>query len=154
MLSAMKRLMRKLTVAGLVAGSALTSLAASAQDQTAVPPPPPSAPLPAPGSAPNAPLPPPGTTAEPPQTEPSARGVGPQTEPSAEPPNASEYDSAADTDPAALNDFRDTLSPYGVWTEDATYGTVWTPNSTVVGSEFSPYVTDGHWALTDDSQWI
>src|SRR5262249_14892057 len=73
---------------------------------------------------------------------------------SAEPPYPSEYDVAADTDPAALNDFRETLDPYGTWEDDPTYGTVWVPASTVVGVEFTPYVTHGHWGLTATNSWI
>ena len=73
---------------------------------------------------------------------------------SSEPPAPSEYDYAADTDPAALNDFRDTLSPYGTWEDDATYGVVWVPSSTVVGADFAPYVSHGHWGLGADNAWI
>jgi hypothetical protein len=35
-----------------------------------------------------------------------------------------------------------------------TYGTVWVPRSDVVGSDFAPYVSSGHWALDDDDNWI
>src|SRR5882724_6357902 len=82
-----------------------------------------------------------------------ASGPLPPTDPndqstsSAEPPNPSEYSTAADTDPSALGDFHDSLAPYGTWEEDATYGTVWVPASTVVGADFTPYVSAGHWGL-------
>jgi uncharacterized membrane protein YgcG len=59
-----------------------------------------------------------------------------------------------DADPAALNDFREPLAPYGTWEEDPSYGTVWVPSRQVVGEDFAPYVTAGHWALTDDNQWM
>ena len=36
-------------------------------------------------------------------------------------------DQYSDTDPSALTDFRSTLEPYGQWTDDPTYGTVWSP---------------------------
>jgi hypothetical protein len=62
-------------------------------------------------------------------------------------------DDAADMDPSALYQFREPLAPYGTWTDDPTYGTVWTPNQAAVGNDFSPYVTGGHWALTADDQW-
>src|SRR4051812_13775773 len=52
-----------------------------------------------------------------------------------------------DTDPTALTDFREPLADYGAWTDDATYGTVWYPNTTVVGADFAPYQTSGHWEL-------
>lgn len=65
--------------------------------------------------------------------------------------DSSEY---ADTDPAALTDFHSALDPHGTWADDSTYGTVWTPSSTAVGSDFAPYVTAGHWAYDDDYVWV
>ncbi len=58
-----------------------------------------------------------------------------------------------DTDPSALNDFRGALDPYGTWTEDPTYGTVWVPSQSVVGPDFTPYVSAGHWDYDDDYTW-
>jgi hypothetical protein len=63
-------------------------------------------------------------------------------------------DQYADTDPSALTDFRSTLDPYGQWTDDPTYGTVWVPSQDVVGSDFTPYATAGHWTYDDDYTWI
>ncbi len=87
--------------------------------------------------------------------------------PAAPPPDASpapesgtvvgdgdEGDNYADTDPAALSDFHSALDPYGTWADDPTYGTVWVPSETVVGDDFSPYVSDGHWAYDDDYTWV
>jgi hypothetical protein len=65
-----------------------------------------------------------------------------------------EGDGYSDTDPAALADFRSTLEPYGSWTEDATYGTVWVPSPSVVGQDFTPYVTAGHWVYDGDYAWV
>lgn len=59
-----------------------------------------------------------------------------------------------DTDPSALTTFRPALDPYGVWVSDSRYGTVWVPNRDVVGPDFAPYVSRGHWALTADDDWI
>ncbi len=59
-----------------------------------------------------------------------------------------------DTDPAALSDFRTTLDPYGSWVDDGTYGTVWVPSTTVVGSDFVPYVSAGHWTYGNDYTWV
>jgi hypothetical protein len=59
----------------------------------------------------------------------------------------------ADTDPAALTDFRTTLDPYGTWVDDGTYGTVWTPSPSVVGNDFAPYVSAGHWTYDDEWVW-
>jgi hypothetical protein len=128
MLSPMKTPFRLLALACFV-GSALTSPTALADTP----------PLPDPaGPAPEGPL--------PSTTNPEAA--------SAEPPAPSEYNPAADTDPAALGDFHDNLAPYGTWVDDSSYGTVWVPSSTAVGADFAPYVSDGHWALTEDSQWL
>jgi uncharacterized protein DUF6600 len=59
-----------------------------------------------------------------------------------------------DTDPSALTTFRPALDPYGAWVADSTYGTVWVPNRDVVGPDFAPYVSSGHWALTSDDDWM
>ena len=63
-------------------------------------------------------------------------------------------DSYADTDPSALTDFREPLSPYGSWIDDSTYGTVWVPNNAVVGADFAPYQSAGHWALDGNEDWV
>jgi len=67
---------------------------------------------------------------------------------------ANDGDVYSDADPSALTDFRGTLEPYGTWTEDATYGTVWAPSPSVVGPNFTPYVTAGHWVYDDDYVWV
>jgi hypothetical protein len=59
-----------------------------------------------------------------------------------------------DTDPSALADFREPLSPYGVWVDDGAYGTVWVPHSHVVGADFQPYVSGGHWTYDNDYVWV
>lgn len=61
----------------------------------------------------------------------------------------------ADTDPRALTDFRPTLDPHGTWVNDSTYGLVWVPSREVVGAQFAPYVTSGHWALSESGdEWV
>jgi hypothetical protein len=65
-----------------------------------------------------------------------------------------EEDAYDDNDPAALTDFRTTLAPYGTWADDPTYGTVWQPSPGVVGADFVPYQTAGHWAYDDDYVWV
>ena len=47
---------------------------------------------------------------------------------------------------ARVPHFHETLDPYGSWVDDQTYGTVWVPSETVVGTGFIPYVSAGHWA--------
>jgi hypothetical protein len=63
-------------------------------------------------------------------------------------------DDYLETDPAALTDFQEPLAPYGTWVNDPTYGTIWVPASTVVGADFAPYQTAGHWELDADSNWM
>ena len=63
-------------------------------------------------------------------------------------------DQYSDTDPSALSDFRAPLDPYGSWVDDPVYGTVWVPNSDQVGSDFTPYVSGGHWVYDDDWVWV
>jgi hypothetical protein len=59
-----------------------------------------------------------------------------------------------DTDPSALTDFRGVLAPYGDWVDDRTYGTVWIPSTRVVGRDFVPYSTAGHWVYSDEYIWV
>ncbi|MGE5457870.1 MAG: DUF6600 domain-containing protein [Methanococcaceae archaeon] len=42
--------------------------------------------------------------------------------------------------------FYDELSPYGHWVNNRQYDYVWIPNA---GRNFYPYLTDGHWIMTD-----
>ena len=63
-------------------------------------------------------------------------------------------DEYADTDPSALTDFAPTLDPHGAWVDDPTYGTVWVPSVDEVGSDFSPYVSGGHWSYDNDYVWV
>jgi hypothetical protein len=62
-----------------------------------------------------------------------------------------EYD---DADPSALSDFHGALDPHGSWADDGKYGTVWVPSAKVVGSDFVPYRTGGHWVYGDDYTWV
>jgi hypothetical protein len=68
---------------------------------------------------------------------------------------AAQDDAYADTDPSALTEFRDTLEPYGTWTDDPTYGTVWAPGTDQVDASFQPYDTAGSWDYVDgDTVWV
>jgi hypothetical protein len=67
---------------------------------------------------------------------------------------AQEEDRYDETDPSALIDFHATLDPVGDWVDDPTYGTVWVPNPEVVGPDFVPYASGGHWAYGDDYAWV
>ena len=63
-------------------------------------------------------------------------------------------DAYADDDPSAVTDFRSTLDPHGAWVDDPEYGTVWLPRADVVGADFTPYVTAGHWTYEGDWIWV
>jgi hypothetical protein len=45
--------------------------------------------------------------------------------------------------------FYDTLSPHGEWVEVRGVGRVWRPSRTIVGADFEPYASGGHWVYTD-----
>jgi hypothetical protein len=86
----------------------------------------------------------------------SAEGSTPAAPAPAPPASSvpSDYDARADADPSALTVFRNDLDPNGDWEDDPTYGTVWVPHRTVVGADFAPYVTAGHWALDESGAWL
>jgi hypothetical protein len=75
--------------------------------------------------------------------------------PDAEPPPdtwvEASSDAYADTDPSALTDFRPILARYGTWVDDEDFGTIWFPDRNLVGRDFSPYVTHGHWNAAPSS---
>lgn len=62
--------------------------------------------------------------------------------------------SAEDQDPRALTAWDAYVDPYGTWVDDPRYGRVWLPNSSVVGSDFAPYSTGGHWSLDENNDWV
>ncbi len=71
-------------------------------------------------------------------------------------PQEQQYDDGYD--PNAYQQFESQLSPYGSWQDVPDYGHVWVPSSTVVGYDFEPYATGGHWVNSDygwawDSDW-
>ena len=86
------------------------------------------------------------------QGDADGEGVGADVPAPAEPGYGPE-DQYADTDPSAMTDFRRDLDPYGQWADDPTYGTVWVPSSDVVGQDFAPYQTAGHWTYDDEYTW-
>ncbi len=106
---------------------------------------------PAAPAAPNAPPPPPtpaapNAPAAPESLAPSPlldRGTSAPAEPTAQ-----------DQDPRALSAWNQYVDPYGTWVEDSRYGRVWVPNPAVVGSDFAPYSTGGHWANDENNDWV
>ena len=88
------------------------------------------------------------------QVDPNAQA---QTDPNAQvaDPNAQQAQTdPTDQDPTAIDDFRDALAPYGQWMDDPNYGTIWMPNPSVVGGDFQPYQTAGHWVYDSDYTWV
>ncbi|MFI5301616.1 MAG: DUF6600 domain-containing protein, partial [Polyangiales bacterium] len=76
--------------------------------------------------------------------------AAPATDPAAAPVDMS---TVAEDDPSALATFEPALSPYGSWVDDPVNGHVWVPSADVVGSDFSPYLTNGHWTTTDEGYY-
>jgi len=70
------------------------------------------------------------------------------------PPEGDVPQDYADTDPSAVEVFREELAPHGVWVEDPAYGLVWVPSVQVVGPDFVPYLTAGYWGYTAEGDWI
>ena len=58
-------------------------------------------------------------------------------------PQEQQYDDGYD--PNAYQQFESQLSPYGAWQDVPDYGRVWVPSPSVVGYDFTPYATGGHW---------
>src|SRR6184192_2130991 len=52
-------------------------------------------------------------------------------------------------DPNAYQQFESQLSPYGAWQDVPSYGRVWMPSASVVGYDFTPYSSGGHWVMSD-----
>lgn len=50
--------------------------------------------------------------------------------------------------PVAQVSFYEVLSPYGTWVVVEGYGSAWRPHAFVVGADFYPYLTAGHWEYT------
>ena len=65
--------------------------------------------------------------------------------------DADEY---GDTDPSALTEFKPALENHGSWVDDSTYGTVWVPAESEVGTDFVPYATSGHWTYDDSTNYV
>jgi hypothetical protein len=127
--------------------------AAEGTDQATPPPPPDSAPAEPQGGPDDSDLMDPN---QPPSAPPAdAQGSQPYgAPPQAQQRGPTPVDNTSDTDPRAITEFRSTLDPYGTWLNDPKYGTVWVPNSDAVGDDFAPYVSAGHWALSDDNDWV
>src|SRR5450755_2369863 len=49
--------------------------------------------------------------------------------------------------------FQPALSPYGEWVDSPGYGMVWRPYRRIVGADFVPYGSSGHWVYTD-AGWV
>jgi hypothetical protein len=54
---------------------------------------------------------------------------------------------------ASIEVFNEGLSPYGEWVVVADVGRVWRPSVTIVGADFVPYSSGGHWVLTGEG-WV
>ena len=59
-------------------------------------------------------------------------------------------DPAADDAPITMDDLQQATEPYGQWLDTSEYGRVWRPDQTVVGDDFEPYLTNGHWISAEE----
>jgi len=77
-------------------------------------------------------------------------------------PGAARADGADPADveaPVTMDDLQEATEPYGEWLDTAEYGRVWRPDQAVVGDDFEPYLTNGHWIAADEgwafeSAWV
>ena len=68
-------------------------------------------------------------------------------------------DSAPADEPVTMDDLQQATEPYGEWLDTPDYGRVWRPDQAVVGDDFEPYLTNGHWISADEgwafeSAWV
>jgi hypothetical protein len=68
-------------------------------------------------------------------------------------------DPATTDDPVTMDDLQQATQPYGEWLDTPEYGRVWQPDQGVVGDDFEPYLTNGHWISADEgwafeSAWV
>jgi len=56
---------------------------------------------------------------------------------------------AAPSTEMTVNNFYDTLTPYGQWVEVAGYGRCWRPTAVVYDATWQPYCDRGRWVYTD-----
>lgn len=100
-------------------------------------------------------------TAKPAPARPAAPKAAPPkaAPPKAAAPKASAPAAAAEPKPAEadfeglLDHFKHKLAPHGAWVENPDFGSVWIPHESEVGKNFTPYRTDGRWAVTDSGWW-
>ena len=69
--------------------------------------------------------------------------------PVASPAPADNANSAPPTTEMTVNEFNNTLTPYGQWVEVEGYGRCWRPTVVVYDSTWQPYCDRGHWVYTD-----
>ena len=88
---------------------------------------------------------PPPLPAEAPQQgyDPQQHGADPQQ--GADPPAGQD---------ANVEDFYEPLAAYGSWVDTTEHGRAWQPSEDVAGSGFTPYASDGSWAVNDDGDWV
>ena len=103
---------------------------------------------------PRAPPPPPPAGARAGAADPNVTNDSSGTYASGEYTLGEDSDAYDDNDPTAPTDFRPTLDSHGAWSDDPTYGTVWTPAASEVGPDFTPYASAGHWVYDTDYVWV
>jgi hypothetical protein len=72
---------------------------------------------------------------------------------------AQTVDNPAADEPVTMDDLQQATEPYGEWLDTPEYGRVWRPDQAVVGDDFQPYLTNGHWISAEEgwafeSAWL
>lgn len=84
-----------------------------------------------------------------PTAESSATSNNPPAPPTNVTDTAATVDVSAPAQPVTVNEFYNTLSPYGSWVNVDGYGLCWRPTVVVYDSGWQPYCDRGHWVYTD-----
>jgi len=74
------------------------------------------------------------------------KGISPEA---ATPGEASEDVGESAEEEVTMDEFHDTLAPYGVWVNIEGYGRCWRPTVIVYNTGWHPYCDNGHWVYTD-----
>lgn len=91
------------------------------------------------------------------QSDPPSGYSPPETlssEEDVEEPEPEDVEAEREGQARGYREFSPRLAPYGYWVDDPIYGRVWVPHRNVVGPDFAPYVSAGHWELTPEDEWL
>src|SRR5690606_25843762 len=88
-----------------------------------------------------------------PKTQPNAQPANPAA--SQAPEQAAQAKAQGEAEPDVLfAKMKAALEPHGTWSEHPIYGTIWVPNRAKEKQGFTPYLSNGRWALADNGDWL